>query len=86
MVIALKDRMIRGYQFNKVEIFQYTKEQDSSKAFEEMVAHAAGLVEKLGLHFQISKLAAGDCSHSMARLMILKYIFRQWVFIKKLAV
>lgn len=59
--------MIRGYQFNKVEIFQYTKEQDSSKAFEEMVAHAAGLVEKLGLHFQISKLAAGDCSHSMAR-------------------
>ena len=32
-----------------------------------MVAHAAGLVEKLGLHFQISKLAAGDCSHSMAR-------------------
>lgn len=59
--------MIRGYQFNKVEIFQYTKEQDSSKAFEEMVTHAAGLVEKLGLHFQISKLAAGDCSHSMAR-------------------
>jgi seryl-tRNA synthetase len=25
------------------------------------------LVEKLGLHFQVSKLAAGDCSHSMAR-------------------
>jgi seryl-tRNA synthetase len=24
-------------------------------------------VEKLGLHFQVSKLAAGDCSHSMAR-------------------
>ena len=26
-----------------------------------------GLVEKLGLHFQVSKLAAGDCSHSMAQ-------------------
>ncbi len=59
--------MIRGYQFNKVEIFQYTKADNSPKAFEEMVKHAAGLVEKLGLHFQISKLAAGDCSHSMAR-------------------
>ena len=59
--------MIRGYQFNKVEIFQYTKAEDSNKAFEEMVLHAQGLVEKLGLHFQVSKLAAGDCSHGMAR-------------------
>ena len=25
------------------------------------------LVEGLGLHFQVDKLAAGDCSHSMAR-------------------
>lgn len=59
--------MIRGYQFNKVELFQYTKAEASPKAFEEMVVHAQGLVEKLGLHFQVSKLAAGDCSHGMAR-------------------
>lgn len=59
--------MIRGYQFNKVELFQYTKAEMSPKAFEEMVVHAQGLVEKLGLHFQVSKLAAGDCSHGMAR-------------------
>ncbi len=59
--------MIRGYQFNKVEIVQYTSDTGSDKAFEEMVNIAAGLVEKLGLHFQLSKLAAGDCSHSMAR-------------------
>lgn len=59
--------MIRGYQFNKVEIFQYTKPEDSTHTFEAMLKHAAGLVKKLGLHFQISKLAAGDCSHSMAR-------------------
>lgn len=59
--------MIRGYQFNKVEIVQYTKEEQSDAAFEEMVEKAKRLVEKLGLHFQISKLAAGDCSHSMAR-------------------
>jgi len=59
--------MIRGYQFNKVEIVQYTTDNGSDAAFEEMVNIAAGLVEKLGLHFQLSKLAAGDCSHSMAR-------------------
>lgn len=59
--------MIRGYQFNKVEIVQYTTENNSDAAFEEMVNKAKTLVEKLGLHFQVSKLAAGDCSHSMAR-------------------
>ena len=59
--------MIRGYQFDKVEMVQYTKPEDSDKAFEELVGKAASLVDKLGLHFQISKLAAGDISHSMAR-------------------
>ena len=59
--------MIRGYQFNKVEMVQYTRAEDSNQAFEEMVNKAKRLVEKLGLHFRISKLAAGDCSHSMAR-------------------
>lgn len=59
--------MIRGYQFNKVEMVQYTTEEGSDAAFDELVRKAASLVERLGLHFQISKLAAGDCSHSMAR-------------------
>ena len=59
--------MIRGYQFNKVEMVQYTKPEDSDKAFEELVGKAVSIMEKLGLHFQVSKLAAGDISHSMAR-------------------
>ena len=59
--------MIRGHQFNKVELFQYTTPEQSDAAFEEMVGMACGLVEGLGLHFQLSKLAAGDCSDSMAR-------------------
>lgn len=59
--------MIRGYQFNKVEIVQYTTEEGSDAAFEEMVNKAKKLVEGLGLTYQIDKLAAGDCSHSMAR-------------------
>lgn len=59
--------MIRGHQFNKVEMVQYAKPEDSPKAFEELVNKASKLMEKLGLHFRVSKLAAGDCSASMAR-------------------
>ncbi len=59
--------MIRGHQFNKVEMVQVTTADQSDKAFEELVNKAKSLVEKLGLHFQISKLAAGDCSDSMCR-------------------
>lgn len=59
--------MIRGYQFDKVEMVQYTTKEGSDAAFDEMVAKAKRLVEGLGLCYQVDKLAAGDCSHSMAR-------------------
>ena len=59
--------MIRGHQFNKVEMVQYTKPEESDKAFEELVGKAERLVRELGLHYRLSKLAAGDCSFSMAR-------------------
>ena len=59
--------MIRGHQFNKIEMVQITTPGQSDKAFEELVKKASDLVEKLGLHFRVSKLAAGDCSASMAR-------------------
>ena len=59
--------MIRGHQFNKVEMVQYAHPDKSKEAFEELVRKACSLLEKLGLHFRLSKLAAGDCSASMAR-------------------
>ena len=59
--------MIRGYQFNKVELVQYTKPEQSDAMFDELVSKASSLAEQLGLHFRVSKLAAGDCSHAMAR-------------------
>lgn len=59
--------MIRGHQFNKVEMVQYTTQEGSDAAFEELVTKAEKLVQKLGLHYRLSKLAAGDCSFSMAR-------------------
>ena len=59
--------MVRGHQFNKVEMFQYTRPEDSDAAFEELVTKAENLVKGLGFHFRTVKLAAGDCSASMAR-------------------
>ena len=67
--------MIRGHQFNKVEMIQYTIPKDSDKAFYELVDKAKALVEKLGLHYRVSKLAAGDVSASMART----YDIEVWV-------
>ncbi len=59
--------MVRGHQFNKIEMFQYTLREKSDEAIEELVAKAEALVRDLGFHFRTVKLAAGDCSASMAR-------------------
>lgn len=59
--------MIRGHQFNKVEMFQFAKPEDSDAALEELIKKAEKLVQGLGLHYQLSKLAAADCSASMRK-------------------
>ncbi len=59
--------MVRGHQFNKVEMFQYTLPEKSDEAFDELVTKAENLVRGLGFHFRTVKLAAEDCSASMAR-------------------
>lgn len=59
--------MIRGHQFNKVEMFQYVKPEDSDAALKELVNKAERLVQGLGLHYRLTKLAAKDASASMAK-------------------
>lgn len=59
--------MIRGHQFNKIEMFQYTTPETSEMAFDELVNKAEKLVQGLGLHHRVSKLAAKDCSASMGK-------------------
>ncbi len=59
--------MVRGHQINKVEMVQYTLPERSDEAFEELVGKAEALVKGLGFHFRTVKLAAADCSASMAR-------------------
>jgi seryl-tRNA synthetase len=57
---------IRGHQFNKVEMFQFTTPEQGEAALEELVGKAERLLQKLGLHHRTSLLAAGDTSASMA--------------------
>ena len=42
---------IRGLQFNKVEMFQFTAPEDGERALDELVGRSQMLVEKLGLHY-----------------------------------
>ncbi|MBT3274928.1 MAG: serine--tRNA ligase [Spirochaetales bacterium] len=59
--------MIRGHQFNKVEMFQYTSPEGSESAYQELVNKAESLMQGLGLHYRVSRLAAEDCSAAMAK-------------------
>lgn len=48
-------------------MFQFTTKEVSDDAFDEMTKIVTSIMEKLGLHFRLMKLAAGDCSNAMAR-------------------
>lgn len=59
--------LIRMHQFNKVEMYQFTAQEKSEDAFDELVEKAESLVKGLGLHYRVVKLAAGDCSAGAAK-------------------
>ncbi|MCL2570230.1 MAG: serine--tRNA ligase [Firmicutes bacterium] len=59
--------MIRGHQFNKIEMFIFCRSDESAILFNELVSNAEKLVEGLGLHYQTMALAAKDCSSGMAK-------------------
>lgn len=56
----------RLHQFDKVEIVQVQKPENSYDALEEMVNHVEGIVQKLGLPYRILKLCGGDMSFTSA--------------------
>ena len=58
---------IRGHQFNKVEMVEYVTEDKTEEAFNELLNIAERIMKNLGLHYQVSKLAAGDCAQGMCR-------------------
>ncbi len=56
----------RLHQFDKVEIVQVVKPEDSYKVLDEMVAHVEGLIKSLELPYRILRLCAGDLGFTSA--------------------
>ncbi len=64
----------RLHQFDKVEIVQLVKPEQSYQVLEEMVEHVKMLLQKLELHFRIIRLCGGDMGFTSA----LTYDFEAW--------
>lgn len=54
--------LIRMHQFNKVEMFCFTKPEESEAMFDAMVQSAESILEGLGLHYRTMLLVTGDMS------------------------
>jgi len=59
--------MIRQHQFEKVEMVQLVKAEDSWDALEELTGHAEMILQKLKLPYRMLTLCAGDTGFSAAK-------------------
>lgn len=59
--------LIRVHQFHKVEMFSFTKPEQSEAMMEEMIAVAEEILRGLGLHYRLAKLVTGDMSFTGAK-------------------
>lgn len=59
--------MIRQHQFEKVEIVQIVKPEESAQAHEELTRHAESILQKLNLPFRRMLLCAGDTGFSSSK-------------------
>ena len=59
--------MIRQHQFDKVELVQMVKPEDSYAALESLTAHAETILQKLGLPYRKMALCTGDMGFSAAK-------------------
>jgi seryl-tRNA synthetase len=56
--------MIRQHQFSKVELVSITTPEQSQAEHERMLAAAENILQKLGLHYRVLTLCAGDTGFS----------------------
>lgn len=59
--------MIRQHQFEKVEMVQFVKPEDSWDALEALTGHAEIILQKLELPYRVMTLCAGDTGFSAAK-------------------
>jgi seryl-tRNA synthetase len=59
--------LMRLHQFHKVELVAFTEPERSDAMLAEMLERAEAVLERLGLHYRVVTLAAGDMGFSAAR-------------------
>ena len=59
--------MIRQHQFEKVELVQIVRPEDSYAAHERLTAHAEAVLQKLGLPYRVMALCSGDMGFASAK-------------------
>ncbi len=59
--------MIRQHQFDKVEMVQIVRPDESMATLEAMVGHAGSILERLGLPYRVMLLCAGDMGFGAAK-------------------
>ena len=58
---------LRVHQFNKVEMVQFVRPEDSYQVLEKLVGYATALLDELGITYRIVELATGDLSFAAAK-------------------
>ena len=59
--------MIRQHQFEKVELVQIVRPEESYAALESLVRHACAILERLALPYRVMTLCAGDIGFGAAK-------------------
>lgn len=59
--------LIRQHQFNKVELVQFTKSEESYEVLEQLTGHAEKILQALELPYRVVNLCTGDLGFSSAK-------------------
>lgn len=59
--------LIRQHQFQKVELVQFVRPEESEAALEALTGHAEEILKRLGLHYRVMKLCTGDLGFSASK-------------------
>jgi seryl-tRNA synthetase len=65
----------RQHQFQKVELFKFTQPENSYDELETLVGNAEAILQKLGIHYRVVQLCAGDLGFASAKT----YDIEAWV-------
>jgi len=67
--------LIRQHQFNKVELVQFVKPEDSYEALEQLTNNAETVLQRLNLPYRVMSMCTGDLGFTAAK----KYDIEVWI-------